>query len=90
MTRSTMGRFRSLGFEESPADPPAMTPAERKAKSRAMTLGGILGHIEAAEEALRLAEHELLRVPAPAREALDQVQLQLELAKSLVPKARGA
>ena len=75
-----MGEVRSIN---------AMTPAERKAKSRAMMLGGIAGHLEAAEDALQLLRHETIRATPEMQQALDLVQLHLDQARGLLPKARG-
>ena len=67
----------------------ALTPAERKARSRAMMLGGLAGHLEEAERALGLVRHEIVRMTPELEAALDAVQVHLREARHLLPRARG-
>jgi hypothetical protein len=63
-----------------------MTAAERKARSRALVLGGIVSHIELAVVALEQLR-QAVKLEGAAAEAFIDLELQLSLARSLVPNS---
>lgn len=93
VTRGSFGQFRALSFDEDPgerAPASAMTPAERQARRRAMVLGGIRGHLDEAEVALQLLDHELLRLSPDAAVAMESLKLHLAEIRGLLPKPKSA
>lgn len=67
----------------------AMTAAERKARSRALALGGIVGHIEQAQATLERLRRALgtQLLTREAAEAFVDLELHLSLARSYVPNS---
>lgn len=60
-----------------------MTAAERKRRSRTLALGGVLGHLQSAEELVQLLRHREDRPDLV--EVVDDIELHLALAKELLP-----
>lgn len=66
----------------------AMTAAERKARSRALSLGGVVGHLDQAHAALDALRAALrVHLVGEAAEAFAEVELHLSLARSYVPNS---
>jgi len=80
----------------------AMTPAERKARSRALALGGVVAHLDQADAALRRVQTEVLaalnamgagnpvwirRVSPDLAEAIEDLDLHLGLAREFLPRS---
>ena len=65
----------------------ALTPAERQARRRAMLWGGVAGHVEVAQEAVALLQHELDSPSLAVRLALETLTTHLEQARMLVPES---
>lgn len=63
-----------------------MTAAERKARSRALALGGIVSHIDLAVAALEQLR-KAVKLEGAAAEAFVDLELQLSVARSLVPNS---
>ena len=62
-----------------------MTASERKARSRALALGGTLGHLQVAEDLIKVLRYEVDRPDLVDR--LDDLELHVQLAKDLLPGA---
>lgn len=86
--------FRTLPFEHPAAAETrrrgnALTPAERQARRRAMVLGGISGHLDAAEAALQLLDHEVLLRTEEADLAMESLRTHLAQIRDLLPKPKA-